>query len=178
MISACTEFSRTTPFRSPHFASFRIADDELVLCNVHLRWGSAANERPVIMAAIADGLLRKVERGAEFPRDLVLLGDVQGGSVGGRVLDAIEGAGFLLPEATRNGSTSTGRDDRPYDQIGLLLSRDSPFEVGAGGVFDFFEVVYTREDEDLYASELRDRPGRDFEAKRTHLMSENCCGRR
>jgi hypothetical protein len=158
------------PYRSPYFVSFKFGGIELAFCNIHLRWGSEVKNRSVMMGAIAAELARKVERGRDFPPNFVLLGDVQGGSDKGRILEGIEEAGFLLPVGLRN--LPSVQSGRPYDQIALMLDPASPLQVGTGNVFDFYRFVYTDDQADTYASQVEGFPGA-YRNRRGYLMSDH-----
>lgn len=164
------------PYRNPYFVTFSFAGTDLAFCNVHLWWGDsgrrAIETRLIEVDAIAAELAQKVERGRDFPANLVLLGDVQGGSVGGQILEAIEGEGFLLPPEIRDLSSDV-RGRRPYDQIALMLDPAAPLEVGAGGIVDFFQFVYTDDQADIYTSELEGLSGEDYHYQRSWLMSDH-----
>ncbi len=162
------------PYRSPYFVSFGFAGIDLAFCNIHIRWGNNIRNRAVMMQAIAAELARKVVRGRDFPANLVLLGDVQGGSAGGKILNAIEEAGFVLPVEIRNlSTTSISRYGRPYDQIALLLDPTTPLKVGTGGIFDFYKFVYTDDQASTYASQVKRVSRRDYLYRRSYLMSDH-----
>ncbi len=161
------------PYRSPYFAGFSINDRQLALCNVHLRWGRNENDRPVIMKAIADALVKKVERGRDFPPNFILLGDMNAGSVGGEILTTLENAGLTLPAAVRNLSVSPFQE-RPYAQIALKLAEDDFSLPDEGGVFNFFQYVFTDNEEEIYRADIEKiRRSGKYKYNRTLLMSDH-----
>lgn len=161
------------PYRSPYFAGFTLNGLQLALCNVHLRWGRNEKDRPIIMKAIADALVRKVDRGRDFPPNFILLGDMNAGSVGGEILNTLESAGLTPPPAVRNLSVSPFQE-RPYAQIALKLTENDFTIPVEGGVFDFFQYVYKDEEAAVYRSEIEKiRRSGKYKHNRTLLMSDH-----
>jgi hypothetical protein len=146
-----------------------------LFCNVHIIYGQEFEDRVNEIDAIVNQLALKVERGRDFPPNLVFLGDVQGGSVGGKgqILETIEDAGFVLPSDIRDLPTNTLGRGRPYDQIALLLSSDLELEPDKSGVIDYYQIVYTEDQAELYiyfAGE--DWTIDEFPRRRTYWMSD------
>jgi len=162
------------PVRTPYFASFEFQGVPLVLCNVHLRWGRQPQHRVVITKAIADELKRKVERGRDFPGNLVLMGDFQAGSANGQILDALDNAGFELPHVVRDvASNAFGSRPMPYDQFALILNPEDGLTVATGGVFQVFNFVYTDDQLQVYADGQADFSRRDYDRLRKKEMSDH-----
>lgn len=141
------------PTRSPYFVGFTFENNDIVFCNAHIVFGDmrTLEDRVLEIDAIAQQLARKVDRGREFPPNLVLLGDVQGGTVNGQILEAIEGAGFILPPEIRDLPTIMNSDGGiPYDQIALILSPKFRLNPSASGVIDYYQFVYTNNQVELY----------------------------
>jgi hypothetical protein len=164
------------PLRSPYFVGLRFAGIELAFCNVHIRFGgmNVLHHRVEEVRAISEELARKAERGRDFPGNLVFLGDMQGGSVRGEILEAIEEAGFVLPPHIRELSTAAFSDNRPYDQIALMLKPPSVLDVGPGGVIDFYDSVYTDNEAETYTSQVRQLFGQaPYKRARANLMSDH-----
>jgi hypothetical protein len=162
------------PARSPYFVGFSLEGIDIVFCNVHIIWGQDIENRVIEIEAIADQLADKAKRGREFPPSIVLLGDVQGGSAGGQILEAIEDAGFILPSALSELPTSTlSSRGRPYDQIALMLSSNLTIDLEALGVIDFNQLVYTDDQEEIYKAEIGDFNGSSFSRQRSFWMSDH-----
>ncbi len=161
------------PYRSPYFAGFSLNGLQLALCNVHIRWGRNEGDRPIIMKAIAEALVRKVERGRDFPPNLILLGDVNAGSVGGEILSTLENAGLTLPPAVRDLSVSPFQE-RPYAQIALKLTEGDFAAPVNGGVFNFFQHVFKDSEEEVYRAEIEKiRRSGEYKHNRTLMMSDH-----
>ncbi len=90
------------PARSPYFVGFTFEETNILFCNVHIYYYDEFEDRLNEIDAIVNQLALKAEQGRDFPPNLILLGDVQGGSVGGQgqILETIEDAGFVLPWKT------------------------------------------------------------------------------
>ena len=165
------------PTRSPYFVGFSFEGSDIVFCNVHIVYGEAhaSENRLLEIDAIARQPASKVDRGKDFPPNLVLLGDVQGGTDGGQILKSIESAGFILPPAIRDLPTSATTTSRgkPFDQIALILSPDFTLMPDALGVVDYFQFVYTDDQTELYKAEVEEFTVRKFSRQRTYWMSDH-----
>jgi hypothetical protein len=164
------------PTRSPYFVGFSFEGNAIVFCNVHIVFGDsgALEERVYEIDAIARQLALKVERGRDFPTNLVLLGDVQGGTDGGQILGAIESAGFSLPPEIRDLPTIMNASGGiPYDQIALILSPAFTLEPGDSGVIDYFQFVYTDDQAGSYEAEMKESSIGNYSRQRTFWMSDH-----
>src|SRR5690606_5508666 len=91
---------------------------------------------------------RQQQRARGDEANVILLGDFNIVSPSHATMQALEGAGFTVPQAIKDAPSSlSGRHH--YDQIASRLA-DERFEFGASGVFDMFDVVYRDEDADQY----------------------------
>ncbi len=80
--------------------------------------------------------------------NVILLGDFNIVSPEHHTMQALEKAGFTIPEDIKNAPSSLSGKHH-YDQIAFLLA-DNRFEFRASGVFDMFDVVYRNSDSDHY----------------------------
>lgn len=162
------------PIRSPYFVGFSFAGHDIVFCNVHIKYGDGGEDRRAEIDAIASQLAKKVDRGRDFPPNLVLLGNVHGGSDQGRIFKVIESAGFVLPPEIKYLPTSTmSSRGWPYDQIALILSSTLSWDKEKLGIIDFNQIVYTEDQADLYKAEVEEFRGGSFVKQRSYWMSDH-----
>ncbi|SHK40947.1 Endonuclease/Exonuclease/phosphatase family protein [Shimia gijangensis] len=180
-------------YRTPYMCGFRVGWSYLLLSTVHIIYGKdTANnpDRVEEIETVAEFLAKRSRERQDYDRNnLVLLGDFNIFSHGDVTMEAIERAGFEVPEELQHvPPTNVGKKPRHYDQI-AFKSKPKRFETtGQAGVFDFFNVVYTNDDEAIYAQAmgpayLKTSKGkiRDAKAKtsyyrtywRTHQMSDH-----
>lgn len=152
------EVGRKVQFaRTPFSVAFQSGWFRFKLCTVHIFYGKASETSPEIehrrreIEMIAGFLAERQQDqqetlGAEA--NFILLGDFNIVSPEHHTMQALESAGFTIPQAIKDAPSSlSGRNH--YDQIAFRLA-DERFEFRASGVFDMFDVIYRDEDADQY----------------------------
>jgi hypothetical protein len=172
--------------RSPYVAGFRSGWAQMNLCTVHIYYGKGVKDDPRRVEEIS-GLAKLLARNAdEFQsgqahrddattaakaENLLLLGDFNIFNRDDVTMKALTDAGFLVPEGLGKIPGSNVSKNKHYDQIAYLEKTTGMTPTGRAGVYDFFEQVYRRGDENAYAQETT--AGMDFEEWRTFQMSDH-----
>lgn len=180
-------------YRTPYMCGFRVGWSYLLLSTVHIIYGKSTADNPDRVAEIetvAEFLAKRSRERQDYDRNnLVLLGDFNIFAPDDVTMQAIEQAGFEVPEELQNvPPTNVGKKPRHYDQIAFKPKTERFETTGEAGVFDFFDVVYTDSDEATYAAEMgpayhKTSKGKSRDAKgktsyyrtywRTHQMSDH-----
>jgi endonuclease/exonuclease/phosphatase family metal-dependent hydrolase len=140
--------------RTPLMAAFQVGWTQFVLTTVHIIYGdgsAAPPERVKEIEQIAGFLHERAQAPTEPVHNFILLGDFNIFSAEDPTMDAlVHGGEFTIPDGIRQIPGSNVPKNKKYDQI-AYLSRPDRFEAtGAAGVFDFYEIVFRRDDEALY----------------------------
>jgi hypothetical protein len=85
----------------------------------------------------------------EWSNNLVLLGDFNIFSPEDETYSAILNAGFEIPKQLQN-LPSNALQNKFYDQIAFNLPLNDFETTGKAGIFNYYEVVFTEEDESIY----------------------------
>ncbi|WP_280423097.1 hypothetical protein [Nocardia carnea] len=88
-------------------------------------------------------------------------------------MTAVTDAGFVVPTELQAVPGSNVAKDRHYDQIAYYKKLAGLQPTGRAGVFDFYQHVYTLDQEHDYVAERVERPGRSFKDWRTYRMSDH-----
>ena len=145
-------------YRTPYLVGFRSGWCTLMLCTVHILYGEDKAEDPKRVREIelvAQFLAKRArERGQDYS-NLILLGDFNIFGRGDVTMNKILEAGFEVPEELQSlPATNTGSKKRHYDQIAFMPIRKRMEPTGRAGIFNFFDVVYTDDDEAAYAGAM------------------------
>lgn len=175
--------------RTPFIFGFKSGWTDFTLTTVHIYYGEAEADNPTRVEEIRQAsnyLKRKSEDPFEWSRNLILLGDFNIFSPKDTTMKAILDAGFTVPSELQNLPSNIARD-KFYDQIAFKIRPEKFGTTGQAGVFNFFDLVFTEQEEALYAPEmgegyLNNKEGipRDEKARhryykdwRTHQMSDH-----
>lgn len=138
--------------RTPFMCGFKAGWTNFMLSTVHILYGtSAANDpdRIIEIESIAQALVRKANDSFEWSHNLLLLGDFNIYSPEDETYSAILSAGFQIPPQLQHLPSNALRN-KFYDQIAFMV-RPFQFETtGNAGVFDYYEIVFRKEDEAEY----------------------------
>jgi len=139
--------------RTPYMCGFKAGWTDFILSTVHILYGTGvANDPGRIkeIQEIANALAARAADKYEWSNNLVLLGDFNIYSPKDETYSAILKAGFETPPQLQN-LPSNALQNKFYDQIAFKV-RPNLFETtGKAGIFNYYEVVFTEEDEELYA---------------------------
>jgi hypothetical protein len=183
LVGGSQQFART-----PFIASFQAGWLSLNLATVHIYYGSgsAGMERRTeeirrLTALLADRAQNDNDSDADAY--FIVLGDFNIVGPGHMTMDALNTNDFIIPEPLQNIPGSNVKQDKFYDQIALWTGESprrktythiTPYRAG---VFDFFNVVYRTDEEDLYRP-FMGKPKSDkfyasYKSWRTHQMSDH-----
>jgi len=151
--------------RSPFVASFQSGWQKFDICTVHIYFGQDYGDK-------LDQRVQEIESVAEFfgehanlrirdGRALILLGDFNVVSPEHKTMQALEAAGFRVPNTLRRKTNILGT--KYYDQIAFktddhileYIERDAedPRDSNAGS-YDFFRVIYRRSHHEQYHAQM------------------------
>lgn len=145
--------------RTPYLCGFKAGWADFMLSTVHILYGtSAANDPRRIkeIKDIANALARKAADKFEWSENLVLLGDFNIYSPEDETYSAILQAGFEIPPQLQN-LPSNALQNKFYDQIAFKVKPGRFETTGNAGIFNFYDVVFTEQDEELYIPAMGDR---------------------
>lgn len=172
--------------RTPFLISFQSGWLKLNLCTVHIFYGDASDEslleqRRKEIELLCESLAKKAK--GEFKHDgssfLGVLGDFNIIGRGHPTMEALESNGFQIPEALKSIPGSNVARDKAYDQIAFWEPRQNRgvvhLDIMSADIFDFFQHVFTKEDEDIYRAESDNglKPNSKYTTWRTYKMSDH-----
>lgn len=176
--------------RTPFMVGFEVGWFRFMLCTVHIYYGEGKAEDPKRVEEIrwlAEFLAERSREDEAWSNNMILLGDFNIFRPKDITFKAITDAGFVVPEKLQK-LPSNALKDKHYDQIAIIGDeKDIVTENYAAGVFDYFDIVYTDDDEGTYVDEMgagynvnsngepRDekQKRRHYRAWRTHQMSDH-----
>ncbi len=145
-------------FRTPYLVGFRAGWTSLMLCTVHIAYGTAAKDDPVRVKeinAIAQFLAKRSREKTTNYSNLVLLGDFNIFGRGDVTMQAITDAGFVVPEELQTvPGSNVGKEEHHYDQIAFMPEKYRLETTGHAGVFDYYKVLYQPGDEAEYVEDM------------------------
>lgn len=173
--------------RTPFLISFQTGWLKINLCTVHIYYGSASDvskleQRRKEIEKLSKSLATKAKD--EFKEDkesfLGVLGDFNIIGKGHPTMEALEGNGFEIPDQIKKIPGSNVKKDKAYDQIAFWEPRRqtkyAKLDIRGANVFDFFEHIYTKEEELVYrknGEKIGLKPKSKYETWRTYKMSDH-----
>ncbi|MBX2927214.1 MAG: endonuclease/exonuclease/phosphatase family protein [Saprospiraceae bacterium] len=174
--------------RTPLIAGFKTGWTDFILTTVHIIYGEGVANSPARVEEIrqvAQALRRRSEDPFEWSRNLIILGDFNIFKPSDKTMQVINEAGFTVPPELQK-LPSNALQNKYYDQIAFRIRPDRFGTTGKAGVFNFFDTVYTREEESVYAPDMGEAYLRTTNGKprtnkslyyrtywRTHQMSDH-----
>jgi endonuclease/exonuclease/phosphatase family metal-dependent hydrolase len=174
--------------RTPFIASFQAGWLKINLATVHIYYGSGAAgiaRRKEEIRRLTELLAERAESDSDSDADsyFIALGDFNIVDREHATMAALETNDFMVPAPLQEVPGSNVKQDKFYDQIALWTGESSrrktytrivPYRAG---VFDFFDVVYRSDEEDIYQPFMR-KPNSDevyasYASWRTHQMSDH-----
>ena len=157
------------------------------MCTVHIYYGDAHDENKLEQRRSEIEQLTKALEGkakGEFKFDknsfLGVLGDFNIVGKGHPTMEALESSGFYVPDKLQTIPGTNVARDRAYDQIAFwrpkgVVQGYSRLDVLGADVFDFYEHVYTLNQEDIYRAEDNNGLKADgsYKTWRTYKMSDH-----
>jgi hypothetical protein len=159
--------------RTPYVIGFRAGWFRFAICTAHIYYGTARKNDPRRVAeirALASFLAARREDKHPLATNMILLGDFNIFSTEDDTFQAINDAGFTVPEQLMRLPSNVLRT-KHYDQIAFKAPAMRNLRLCAAGVFDFFKHVYRKEDEASYAG-VRS-PRLSYKQWRTFQMSDH-----
>jgi len=174
--------------RTPFVASFQAGWLKINLATVHIYYGrgSAGMERRTeeinrLTELLADRA--KSDRDSDAESYFIALGDFNIVGPGHATMDALRTNDFMVPTPLQNIPGSNVKQDKFYDQIALWTGKSRRRKTYTriisyrAGVFDFFDVVFRTDEEDIYRP-FMGKPGSDetyasYARWRTYQMSDH-----
>jgi endonuclease/exonuclease/phosphatase family metal-dependent hydrolase len=150
--------------RTPFLVGFQAGWFKFMLCTVHIYYGTDAAIDPNRLEeikTIAKVMKDRATDNYTYAPNLILLGDFNIFSPEDVTLQAITSVGFWIPESIQKLPSNVAQN-KHYDQI-AFISPDvrSQLESAKAGVFNYFNYLYTPEEEATYEVEM----GEDYEKK-------------
>ena len=141
-------------YRTPFICGFKAGWTRFMLCTVHIVFGEGKADDPKRVEEIkqiANFLAQRTEEDSTWSKNIILLGDFNIFDPKDVTMAQILNAGFTVPDALKNvPHTNTGKEKRHYDQIAFRPQAQLLETTGKAGVFDFYDIVYRNQDEDIY----------------------------
>ena len=183
VVGGAMQFART-----PFIASFQTGWLKINLATVHIYFGSGASgleRRKEEIRRLTEllGERAKSDRDSDADAHFIALGDFNIVDREHATMDALVSNGFEIPEALLRVPGSNVKQDKFYDQIALWRGRSRRWKrythmrSWRAGVFDFFDVVYRRDEEKTYRPFMRKPDSgetyKNYSTWRTHQMSDH-----
>ena len=162
-------------YRTPYLVGFRAGWFDFMLCTVHILYGKDKPNNPKRIKEIqlvADFLSKRADEDSSWSNNIILLGDFNIYSRQDKTYKAITDAGFIVPDELQQvPETNIGKKKRVYDQIAFKV-KPNRLQVKSAGVYDFYNQVFTNDDEKKYAAKMgksyrRTKIGKPDEATRS-----------
>jgi hypothetical protein len=155
--------------RTPFIASFQAGWLKINLATVHIYYGTGTagiEQRKEEIRRLTALLAERAKSDSNSDADgyFIALGDFNIVGPEHETMEALRTNDFVIPEPLQNVPGSNVKQDKFYDQIVLWMgeprrrktyTRILPYRAG---VFDFFDVVYRTDEENIYRPFMR-KPG-------------------
>jgi hypothetical protein len=167
--------------RTPFVCGFKAGWSTMSLCTVHVYYGKDTPDDPRRVREIENLAKLLAARGKANPKliaepeNLILLGDFNIFSREDVTFRALVDQGFVIPEALQSVPGSNVAKNKHYDQI-AIMQRPGRFGLtGRGGVFDFYEHVFRKDQEQDYQALMAETGGTKagYSQWRTYQMSDH-----
>jgi endonuclease/exonuclease/phosphatase family metal-dependent hydrolase len=156
-----TSLSSDTPtkqfYRTPYVIGFKSGWFSFEICTVHIVYGEDRDDDPNRIREIEEicnFLVKESKDPYAWSKNWILLGDFNIFQLSDKTFNAIIKSGFIVPEETRLPTNILKK--KYFDQIAFILRDEASkalTEIKAG-VFDYYDYIYSLEDEALYAQEM------------------------
>lgn len=174
--------------RTPFIASFQAGWLKINLATVHIYYGKGENgmkRRKEEIKKLTELLSKRAKNDSDSDADsyFIVLGDFNIVNPEHETMEALQSNKFEIPKPLQAVPGSNVKKDKHYDQIALWEGKSkrkksytniTPYRAG---VFDFFDVVYKEDEENIYHSLMKKPDSDEFYANykkwRTHQMSDH-----
>ena len=143
--------------RTPLICGFKCGWTDFMIATVHIIYGENKADSPARIKEIeeiADFLKKRVTDKSAWSSNLILLGDFNNFNKSSKAIDALNNAGFEVPDELQKPSNAL--KNKYYDQIVFRKIKNKFIYTGSAGVFDYYETVFTESDEKIYAKYMGD----------------------
>jgi hypothetical protein len=167
--------------RTPSIVGFECGWFKFVISTVHIVFGKSEENDPERVAevkAIAKFLEKRADSSGAWSANTILLGNfnIFSRDPDNQTYQNFESSGFTIPEALKTVPNSNVRTiARYYGQIALRNQAKNLEPTDRAGVFDYFDVVYTKDD---YKSYEDDMLGKDGINNGKDVLSKNGKGKK
>lgn len=183
LVGGATQFART-----PFIVSFQAGWLKINLATVHIYYGSGAagvEQRKEEIRRLTELLAERAMSDSDSDAEayFIALGDFNIVDREHETMQALQTNNFVTPEPLQTIPGSNVKQDKFYDQIALWTgqskqrkpyTRITPYRAG---VFDYYDVVYRSDEEDIYHPFMRKADSNEFYASyatwRTYQMSDH-----
>jgi hypothetical protein len=183
LVGGAHQFART-----PFVASFQAGWLKINLATVHIYYGSGAaglerRKDEIRRLTALLGERAKSDSDSDADAYFIVLGDFNIVGPGDETMDALRTNDFMIPEPLQRVPGSNVKQDKFYDQIALWTGKSRrrksytrivPYRAG---VFDYFDVVFRMDEEEIYRPLMRKPGSEDFYSSyarwRTYQMSDH-----
>ena len=151
--------------RTPSIVGFECGWFKFVISTVHIVFGENEENDPGRVAeveAIAKFLGKRADASGSWSANTILLGDfnIFSRDPANQTYAAFGRHGFTIPEALKTvPESNVGSKARFYDQIALRNLARNLEPTDRAGVFDYFDVVYRKEDYESYVDDMLGKGG-------------------
>jgi endonuclease/exonuclease/phosphatase family metal-dependent hydrolase len=140
--------------RSPFVVAFQAGWFKFNLCSVHIYFGSASGAKLKRRISEIQGIAKFfAKRQKREQEDYILLGDFNIVDKDHETMQALNGEGFVVPEALQTLPGAALLSGKYYDQIAFRV-RDKRVEATHAGVFDFTKSVFRDADFATYLDSM------------------------
>jgi hypothetical protein len=144
-------------YRTPFAVGLKSAWFDFVICTVHIVYGKGVANDPARVTEIkkiASFLVDRSKSKYAWSMNWILLGDFNIFKPSDATFKAITDAGFIIPEESKLPTNIL--KEKHFDQIAFILEDKAAKKLKniKAGVFDYYNHVYTIDDEKLYAKEM------------------------
>ena len=143
--------------RTPFVVGLQAGSFKFTICTTHILYGRPTAEDPNRLEEIrglAEFLADRAKERYAWSKNMILLGDFNIFDTSDQTLKAIIDAGFTVPKQLQN-LPSNAPQTKHYDQIAFIAPEvQDQLELSRSGVFNFYDYVYRKEDEALYAEDM------------------------
>jgi endonuclease/exonuclease/phosphatase family metal-dependent hydrolase len=174
--------------RTPFIASFQAGWLKINLATVHIYYGSGAagiEQRKEEIRRLTELLAERARSDSDSDADsyFIVLGDFNIVHREHETMQALLTNDFVTPPPLQIIPGSNVKQDKFYDQIAMWMGKSKRRKVYTqlipyrAGVFDYFEVVFRTDEEDIYHPFMRKPGSNEFYASynswRTYQMSDH-----
>lgn len=142
--------------RPPFNMGFKIADKRVILCNMHLVFGSRQRkeERLEELERILNFWEWRTHIKNVWSKNVILLGNFQTEKLNEKELHMVKESVFELSDTLK--VPSNAAKTRYYNQIAFHLNPSDIQLTKNGGAFDFFESVFRKNDSAAYEAKMNE----------------------